>query len=614
MHKKIAVIDYFPGVPNAEKETILRISNAAKELGIKTIQVNSQGYYIDDSKKRISQDHTDFVIALHFCTPKQYDVFSYMALWNPVEFYFDWGYTQHSKNLLSHDDFLSCSSNAADNQISRMIQNNQYRLSPEFKLYHSIATPVIAPRIHDHPKIFYCGINWEGINKKTNSRHFNIIEHLAKIDLAYIYGPKKRWKGIKGYQKEIPFDGKSLVHEIASCGIVLAFSSKAHRASSLMSSRLFEGAAAGAVIICDQNEFAYKFFGNSLLYIDTTKSDNDVAEQIIQTYTWIIKNKSKALEKAKEAQNIFKKHFCLKKALSNIYTKHKERKKAAEDAYLSKIQKHKVTIVYFYWKHNLDTIDTLINNIQNQHYKNVNLVFLIDELLTSKEKKEIQTNFKNVDIDFQQLITPLFHREIVNQSITYRRAIGEILLEITKNLKPNNYIMLLNQGEEIFSDHISAMIRQIEDSEADVVGSNIASNDYILEPRKDHKNECLSFDNNLANIVFRNSLLNKSDHTLIKYLDSFLNGYLIFKSKNFISTKRTTSLYNNITFTPTRTSVSLETLFIKDIYPSAEIVLADTENRPEIKKTIEKFFKALNINPSIIKILKWIYTKLLTKN
>ncbi len=38
----------------------------------------------------------------------------------------------------------------------------------------------------------------------------------------------------------------------------------------MMSSRIFESSAAGAVIICNENPFARRHFGDSLLYIDTT--------------------------------------------------------------------------------------------------------------------------------------------------------------------------------------------------------------------------------------------------------------------------------------------------------------------------------------------------------
>ena len=57
--------------------------------------------------------------------------------------------------------------------------------------------------------------------------------------------------------------------EIAKAGIVLVLSWPAHKEAELMSSRLSESVAAGALVISDENNFAKKFFGDSLLYIDT---------------------------------------------------------------------------------------------------------------------------------------------------------------------------------------------------------------------------------------------------------------------------------------------------------------------------------------------------------
>ena len=79
-------------------------------MGLECIVMDPEGVRLDCPEKRVTGRDVDFVISLHFETPKAYDVFSFVALWNPLRFFKDYGYRHYSKNLLTHDDFLSCSS------------------------------------------------------------------------------------------------------------------------------------------------------------------------------------------------------------------------------------------------------------------------------------------------------------------------------------------------------------------------------------------------------------------------------------------------------------------------------------------------------------------------
>jgi len=63
----------------------------------------------------------------------------------------------------------------------------------------------------------------------------------------------------------------------------------------MMSCRIFESAAAGAVIICEENAFARRHFGDSLLYIDTTLTPEETYGQVQSHLAWIKSEPDKAI-------------------------------------------------------------------------------------------------------------------------------------------------------------------------------------------------------------------------------------------------------------------------------------------------------------------------------
>ena len=269
---KIAVVQMWPEIKAAEDEVIVRIENTCKKIGIEVILIKTDGTLVESPEKQITQNDVDFVIHLHFETPKTYDAFSFVALWNPLQFYFDWGYRKYSNNIRTHDDFLSCDSPWADDHIKRMILNDASHFKPKFYLFHSLSTPICNPSLGKQ-KLFYVGINWERLGK-SKGRHQELLESLDKSGELIIYGPKKFqgvnvWNGFKSYAGPLPFDGESVIHAIHEAGITLVLSSQAHKESELMSSRLFEGLAAGSVIIADENKFAHIHLVDTILYIKT---------------------------------------------------------------------------------------------------------------------------------------------------------------------------------------------------------------------------------------------------------------------------------------------------------------------------------------------------------
>jgi hypothetical protein len=320
---RFAVVKLWPEIKTAEDECIARLKVAARALGLECVEVHADGTLLETPGAAVSHEDVDFVLHLHYDTPKRYDAFSIVALWNPLRFYHEWGYERTSRNLTTHDDFISCLSVAADDHVTRMVRNTGTHLPPRFHLFHSTADVVHPPSLGDG-KLFYAGINWEALSG-GKSRHQEVLKRLDGTGLLRIYGPTifsgvRVWAGYQSYVKEVPFDGVSMIDEISKAGVALVLSSAAHKESALMSNRLFESIAAGALVICDENPFAARHFGDALLYIDSRCSEDRIEQDIRRHLQWAQDNPQQALEKIARAQAIFREKFTLVRNLRELYT------------------------------------------------------------------------------------------------------------------------------------------------------------------------------------------------------------------------------------------------------------------------------------------------------
>lgn len=440
MHNRFAIIKLWENTVSAEDENIARIINAANSLGLECVPIDRYYRVIDNKEIIADEDQFDFVLHLHFDSVKINNLFSFVALWNPIQFYHDWGYRRFSDCILSHDDYLSCSSSGADRHLMRLIYSNPYKLPPEFKFYHSISSPIYRPEPRTDRKLFYCGINWERINNKKG-RHGDLLKFLDSKGLIDIYGPeklqnKKVWDGYQGYKSELPFDGVSVVEKIHDSGIGLVLSSQAHISAELMSNRLFECLAAGVPIICDQNSFARKFFGDLLYYINTDDSFDLQCKSIMEHIDTIRKNSETALQKADEAQKKFLDEFELSKSIHNIYLNIEQRKyrlRKISELNLSFESKLKICWLGGEEKNNIEY--GILGNM-NKHFEHY-------IYCSHDEKEKMCKNLENTNIKF-----------IEKNSCNYSKDIYDFLKRIDKS----DYFAIVLPNELILRNHFSKLI------------------------------------------------------------------------------------------------------------------------------------------------------------
>ena len=331
----VGLYNTWPDVNNAEKEVLFRIINSCNLISVGVIVISNDGTITgmsnvtDNNFKKlqnmnlnaIPKKYISFVLSLHYESPKTTHHMTLHALWNPINFMNN---PQHIQKFKTFDGYLSCYSKPIDDFKNSM--TNKPILG---YLNHTISMPLhdISTTFNDKSTCFYVGINWERVNPTVESFRKNVLKLLKNLEvynLSSIYGPTKFlnvnvWKGFTSYKGEIPFDGVSVIHEIKKCGICLVLSSVSHIQCEIASNRLFEGLAAGVPLICDNNSFIHKWFGNNVFYINT--NDPNCHEQVKEHVDFIKKNNDIVIEKLKRCREIFLANFLLHEQIRSILNK-----------------------------------------------------------------------------------------------------------------------------------------------------------------------------------------------------------------------------------------------------------------------------------------------------
>jgi hypothetical protein len=457
---RFAVVKLWPEIKTAEDECIARLKIAASALNLECIEIHADGGLLSNPQVKISKASVDFVIHLHYDTPKRYDAFSFVALWNPLNFYHEWGYARTSRNLTTHDDFISCSSDAADDHVARMVRTTATHLPARFHLYHSTADVMRPPSLGE-AKLFYAGINWEAISG-GKSRHQEVLKLLDKTGLLRIFGPNifqgvRVWAGYNSYVHEVPFDGISMIDEISRAGVALVLSSQAHKDCALMSNRLFESVSAGALVICDENPFAKKFFGDSLLYIDGRSPVEQIYTDIIRHLEWARTHNAEALEMITRAQQIFQQKFTLTKNLSDLYTGLMERKRelsARQNP--SGIPTPTIQLNLLMPSYSLSVLHAHIKSVNVQEYLNFSAVLVVDKASTALHHAEIKASLSTSPIPIELIEVEYFDHGFHPQ-IQTRRKLGSVLADLLKRAASSEAFIVVAPNEQLFSNHLTVL-------------------------------------------------------------------------------------------------------------------------------------------------------------
>ncbi|MBL0422260.1 glycosyltransferase family 1 protein [Ramlibacter sp. AW1] len=533
---RFAVVKLWPAIKTAEDECIARLKIAARMLRIECVEVHADGRLIEAPETRITRADVDFVLHLHYDTPKLYDAFSLVALWNPLRFYFEWGYQRTSRNLTTHDDFVSCDSIAADDHVARMIRGQATHLPPLFRLFHSTADVVHPPSLGEG-QLFYAGINWEALGG-GKSRHQEVLKRLDDTGLLRIYGPTvfqgvRVWAGYRSYVGEVPFDGVSMIDEIAKAGIALVLSSQAHKDSELMSNRLFESIAAGALVICDENPFARRHFGDALLYIDGRSPAEQIEQDIRAHLQWARANPSAALAKATRAQEIFRERFTLLHNLRDLYEGLPARHRALfERRHPASTGALRVQLLLLMPEYRPDVLQAHLESARIQSHTGVQARLVVDANLPPRELAAItqalgafQDRIGLVHADFQH-IEP-------ESGIGRKRRLGAVVLQLLPELSEADALVLVAPNERLWSNHIEVLAGALERDPSLAAAATAAVLQSGSAPVHD-VHECIVFGSpagrdrtGLGRFIFRRSAIPSDIAIVLRHVDGLVAAALL---------------------------------------------------------------------------------------
>jgi hypothetical protein len=296
-----------------EVQSIQRIAAAVSNLGW-------EYRIIDEYSKHpecITEFQPHFVISLHQeVKPFTNTVPHFLYVHHALKVYLD----KHGKlntkrfpNILSYDGFIEVTPNI--NPIQRAF------IAKHKKPFYSVKSilSVSNREFNDSLKrrLIYWGSTWDKARREYYKPFYDLLDQTKYFD---IYGPKWSWEkmDLKSYRGMLPLDAHTVVNTISECGIALVLHSHEHIKGGVPTSRIFEAAAASAVIICDPHPFVKAHFGDAVLYIDPNQEPEKVFQQIDQYVKWVQNNPDKAMQLARRAHTIFVERFTLEKELEKI--------------------------------------------------------------------------------------------------------------------------------------------------------------------------------------------------------------------------------------------------------------------------------------------------------
>lgn len=296
-----------------EVQVVQRLTKAVTNLGWEWAIVEC----VDKQPQYVEQLKPNFIISLRAETAPVSGAVNLLYLHAPLFMYLNKDGVFAEKaypNVLKYDGFLSVTPDVTPIRTAYETQHH--------KPFHNISTVfgVQHTKFNETPKTRLChwGCIWDKARgSEAYQRLYHMLDATGYFDL---YGHPKSWEPMKltSYRGLIPSDDHSVVDKISECGLALVLHSHEHIKGGVPTSRIFEAAAASAVIICDEHPFVKENFGDAVLYIDPNQAPEKVFAQIDAHVKWVREHPVEALKLARKAYDIFAKRFTLEGELIKI--------------------------------------------------------------------------------------------------------------------------------------------------------------------------------------------------------------------------------------------------------------------------------------------------------
>lgn len=546
MPAAFAIFHTWPELRNAEYEVVQRLLAAAKNINRPVVVVDNSGIVIWCSPElnlrlgtSMPPDSVEFGISLHFESPRTLDVFSYYAVWQPIDFYYDFGYQRTVDRLSSHNDLLSCDSDVADAHALNIFSGLGRRpLAPLPKLFHMVSEPYLEPNIGDDSKLFYIGINWERVGRPKGRFHETLVA-LDEKGLTTIYGPElimgvAPWQGFNTYEGELPFDGHSVKKAINRAGICLALSSAPHKKSGIMSNRLFEGLAGGAAVIATPNPLIDKHFSEVVYLVDDSRGEEALGQMVLEAVREIRANTAEARRRVLEGQRILREVCSLERSIETLFDGHDARSSHFDDVFLTDAN---VTIILMDDYSSLTQIRRRIDEYRRQRRANINLHIVCDRLTgASLQGDSAGGAVTSISIHPCDLHP---QAKTLDGIPPPPERTGAICRHILRGLD-TPFFMFAASNEIVFSDHLATLAKALANNLEAAIACSGALRDTFNGPanrvRTFVESRCASIDaatlmdgpSYRARFMYRTSLTDRRHDDLLGLLDGEEHRYFQF--------------------------------------------------------------------------------------
>lgn len=484
--KTIAFVHNWPGAKNSELDLMQRMKDLASKRGVCCVNISPYGDILDDqgnfleNEEIVDPQYLEFVLNFHYTSPNYIDNFSYLVNWNPLNYVIknpisgkslDSGHVAYlSSCFQSHDFLLSAESQEMDDFakcLNAFERSNSNVAAGPLHTTCNVVDSYSFPSL-DNFTVFYISANWERQYKVQ--RHGSLLELMDLSGEFELFGLREQsgvylWEGIENYKGQLPFDGgKSIIHESNRCGVSLVLHSQAHRDSCLVSTRIFQAAAAKTVIVSDDNPWIVEKFGDSVLTFPYRFGDDQWNySQISEHLEWIRKNPEEALLKAKQAHKIFVDNFSLDHEFYLLLDQHQAEVKRFETDLCAKNQSACVEVVYEY---DCKTINRFVADLESQHLVTPVALFLVSE----DKKSEISRYLK--------LRRPNFKWRIVFRNCAERLG-SMIYNQFFEATTP--YLAYYHPHISWTRYHLSMLVRKLEDGASIAHCATYVQNSYLQE-------------------------------------------------------------------------------------------------------------------------------------
>lgn len=523
---------------SGEKALSLRMEIAAEKSNIELLQLDLNGYVLNKDYKNkglhiSAVQGVDLIFHHHFATKKQCDNWTIFALWNPPTIPHDWPNPEEwIATYIHHDDYLSACDNGglSINHCNMLLEPHGRFFDNKNLLYAALPeSACLDPslkQIRKADKIFYVGMNWERITN-AEGRHATLFSLLDRDGCMEFYGPKvasgvETWKGYQCYKGEIPFDyGYALIKKINEVGIALTLSSAVHQKAGIMTNRIFESAAAGALILADKNDFVNTHFGNSVIQIENGGDAQTTYRQIKEALAWVKKNPEAAYEKAKRSQQIYLEKFTLEKNLSKIVADVEKRKEVIGAQIYARQLDEEIDVIVRWYAPSLERFENTVNSINKQTYEKIRLIVVCD-ISRQNAIDSILKRCLREGITYVMCPVSLIHENLL---LKRKMMTGELLCSGLQHVK-NSCVGFIEPLQEWFSDHLTTLKRSLEDN-PDKVMAYTPSLKYVWRGGLiDHISRDFQHELNVTELMSTMRLDNKIGRSL------FRGNYLQEKMKN----------------------------------------------------------------------------------